>query len=89
MLKLFGLKFGNLAGQFGIAIAQLLTLFAVMEVNLGLDRGGAGHRRFGSNRRRYRTERKSRHVPERLKQGGSHTALSDQSIERIKMSLFL
>src|SRR6478672_3536647 len=46
MLQLFGLELGDIAGEFGVFVAELAQLFRIMFVDLGLDRIGAGERCF-------------------------------------------
>src|SRR4249919_666496 len=46
MLQFLGAEGGDIGGQLGVAIAELVELAAVMAVDLRLDRVGAGHGRF-------------------------------------------
>ena len=51
VLELFGAEQGDVGGKLGILVAERLELVAVMDVDLGLDRVGAGHRRFLADQR--------------------------------------
>jgi hypothetical protein len=63
MLDLFLAKFGDCRRQIGIAGAERFELRAIMAIDLGLDRGGAGHRRFGAEQSGTRAERETGDVP--------------------------
>ena len=64
MLELLGAEFGDVGGKLGIAVAELVELLAIMAVDLGLDRVGAGHRGLFGHQRgrgaRARSRRRSR-----------------------------
>src|SRR3546814_5241593 len=62
MLYFLRLKIPNCLGQLRILFAQFLKLLIIVPVDLGFDRGRAGHCRFGTNRRRYRAQRKARPI---------------------------
>src|SRR3546814_13770735 len=51
MLYFLRLKIPNCLGQLRILFAKFLKLLIIVPVDLGLDRGRAGHCRFGTNRR--------------------------------------
>ena len=56
------------AASSGSLVAELLELLAIMAVDLGLDRVGAGHRGFLGHQRGRRAEREAGDVPDRLEQ---------------------
>src|SRR3546814_9523403 len=65
VLQLLGTEFGDRIAEFGIAVAQFVELLAVMAVDLGLDRGGAGHGGARADRGGRGAERAARAVPDR------------------------
>ena len=60
-----------------------------MTVDLGLDRGGAGHRRLGANQRGRGTQREAGDVPERLERGRPNAAFGHHPIEDDAVARFL
>src|SRR3546814_18891512 len=68
------------------------TLFRVMlirAVDLGLDRGGAGHRGARSHRCGRRAEGEARDVPQGLERGRAHAAFCEQRVEESTVPFFL
>src|SRR3546814_15752758 len=45
MFELLGAEILDRGAEFGVAVAEFLQLMLIMTVDLGLDRGGARHRR--------------------------------------------
>src|SRR6476646_8109950 len=46
MLELVGAKFGDVGGELRVVLPELVELAGIMTIDLGLDRIGAGERRF-------------------------------------------
>src|SRR3546814_17549438 len=68
------------------------TLFRVMlirAVDLGLDRGGAGHRGARSHRGGRRAEGEARDVPQGLERGRARAAFCDHRVEESAVPFFL
>ena len=61
----------------------------IMSVDLGLDRVGAGQRRFLGHQRGRRAEREAGDVPQRLERGRAHAPLGHQRVEAVEMPLLL
>ena len=61
----------------------------IMPVDLGLDRVGAGERRFLRHQRGRRAEREAGDVPQRLKRGRAHPPLGHQRVEALEVPLLL
>ena len=89
MLELLGAEFLDIGGEFGVVVTQLVELAAVMAVDFGLDRVGAGHRRLLGHQRGRRAEREAGDVPHRLQRGRPHAPLGHQRVEAVEMALFL
>jgi hypothetical protein len=60
-----------------------------MALDLGLDRGGAGHRRLRSHQRGRCAQREAGDVPHRLKQCRPHPAPNHHRVEADAVELFL
>src|SRR5690348_16751756 len=89
MLDLIGPKVGNVRGKFRIAVAERDELLAIMFVDLGLDRVGAGKRGFLGHEGRRGPEREAGDVPQRLQRGRTHAALGHQPVEAVEVPLLL
>ena len=89
MFELVGSKIGNIRGKLGIVIAELGQLLAIMLVDLGLDRVGAGQRGFLRHKRARSAEREPCNVPQRLERGRTNAAIGHQRVEALKVALFL
>ncbi|PAV69659.1 hypothetical protein WR25_16423 [Diploscapter pachys] len=89
MLQFLSLEISDRVRQFGVAVAQFVTLLLIVFVDLGLDRRGAGHRRIRPDRRSDRTQCEARLVPERLEQRRPHAAARHHRIEEGAVPLLL
>jgi hypothetical protein len=76
-------------GQIRFAVAQFLQLLGIVAVDLGLDRGGAGHGRLGAKQRGGRAQGEAGNRPHRMQRGGAHAMLRDHRVERGAVILFL
>src|SRR3982751_3969197 len=59
MLELVGAERGNVGGELGVVVAELIELALIVAVDFGLDRVGAGERRFLGHQRRHRAQREA------------------------------
>src|SRR3546814_16965095 len=75
--------------EFGVAVAEFVQLMLIMAVDLGLDRGGAGHRGARSHRGGRRAEGEARDVPQGLERGRAHAAFCDHRVEESAVPFFL
>ena len=89
MLKLFGAEFGNVGGQFRIAVAKFGQLALVMSVDLGLDCVGAGHGSPFRHQGRRRAKCEAGDFPHRLQRCGPDAERRHQRIEALEVVLFL
>ena len=64
MLDLLGLELGDGCGERRVAGAEIGELLRIVTVDLGLDRSGAGHRRFGRDQRGGGAEQEAGLVPQ-------------------------
>src|SRR5215207_6123661 len=89
MLQLVGAEFGDIGGEFGIVLAQLVQLFAVVAVDLDLHRLCAGHRRFFRYQRRRCPQSKARDAPYGLQCRRADATLGHEGVEPVEMPSLL
>src|SRR4029079_5438041 len=81
VLELVGAELGDVFGKLRVVLAEFVELLAVMAVDFGLDRVGAGKGGFLGDERGRSAEREAGPVPDRLERGRTHAALGHQGVE--------
>lgn len=89
MFELFLAKFGDVGGQFGVAVAQFVELSRIVTVDLCLDRVRASHRCFFGDQSGGGAKHEPGNVPYWLERSGANAALGEQGVKTVEMALFL
>lgn len=89
VLGLIAAEINNVCGEFGIVIAEILFLRAVVPIDLGLDRRGRRHRHAGPDQSGHGAEREPGDGPHRAKQCRPHTPFAKEPVEGLQMPRLL